>query len=98
MEKILWVFANGTNLRSFFPVMNVTAVQTNPNLFLLAFEYAAFLNIFQKSAVSQLMLFFDFGYAFEKMSDSFETFLLGHFRKLRIYFRPFIVFASRGIQ
>jgi hypothetical protein len=24
--------------------------------------------------------------------------LLGHFRKLRIYFRPFIVFASRGIQ
>lgn len=81
-----------------FPVMNVTAVQTNPNLFLLALEYAAFLNIFQKSAVSQLMLFFDFGYAFEKMSDSFETFLLGHFRKLRIYFRPFIVFARRGIQ
>ena len=49
---------------SFFSVMNVTAVQTTKPLLVLRIR--ALSQHFPKSAVSQLMLFFDFGYAFER--------------------------------
>ncbi len=93
LEIGLRVCAYGADFRRLYAYDNMTAIAAFPDLNVAFFENLGYDNVAEKSAVTFLVLFFDFRNQTEFDRKLGKTVLLGGFCEAFVHIRPFIIFA-----